>query len=180
MTTHCGLRLYWTLVTSFIMLFELLQCCEALRASSYLPYGATRSLRFLGLCARILGHFAPSGFVLCTRILSRLVLSGFTLASCSLCSCILRFTLTKIKKKCVSIDSKCSETRRTAKKNIPPITLYALAKRNLTYPMSLPRSKRSVHAKFHTDWTKTVSASGIQANKQILSCSKGYPNIFAA
>ena len=32
---------------------------------------STRSLRSLWLCARILGHFAPSGYVLCIRILGR-------------------------------------------------------------------------------------------------------------
>ena len=30
------------------------------------------------------------------------------------------------KKKCVSIDSKCSETHRNAKKNLTPLTDYAL------------------------------------------------------
>ena len=42
--------------------------------------------------------------------------------------------LTKIwKKKCVSIDSKCSETHRNAKNNFTPLT--GVAKPNLTYPM---------------------------------------------
>ena len=48
------------------------------------------------------------------------------------------------KKKCVSIDLKCSETHKNAKKKITPLTDYALrakriarvAKRKLTYPMS--------------------------------------------
>ena len=29
-----------------------------------------------------------------------------------------------------------------------------------------PRVPRSVHAKFHADWTKTVGARGIQTNRQ--------------
>ena len=67
--------------------------------------------------AGLLGRFAPSGFALCARI---------SLASLARVS---RFALTKIfgKKKCVSIDSKCSETRKNAKKFfLPFLTHYAL------------------------------------------------------
>ena len=56
--------------------------------------------------AGLLGRFAPSGFALRAHILLT-SLAHF-----------LRFALTKIfeKKKCVSINSKCSETRKNAKK----------------------------------------------------------------
>ena len=56
--------------------------------------------------AGLLGRFTRSGFALRARIL---------LASLARVS---RFALTKIfeEKKCVSIDSKCSETRKNAKK----------------------------------------------------------------
>ena len=51
--------------------------------------------------ARLLGCFIPSNFALRTRILLALHAS------------ILRFAFTKnFRKKCVSIDSKCSETHR--------------------------------------------------------------------
>ena len=67
--------------------------------------------------AGLLGRFAPLGFALRARI---------SLASLAHVS---RFALTKIfeKKKCVSIDSKCSETRKNAKKFfLPLLTHYAL------------------------------------------------------
>ena len=79
----------------------------------------------------------------------RLALRGYSGASHPRA---LRFALTKIfqKKKCVSIDSKCSETHRNAKE-ITPLTHYAqtlralckaqAAKRNFTYPKSLPGSQ---------------------------------------
>ena len=56
--------------------------------------------------AGLLDRFAPSGFALRAHI------------SLALLAHILRFALTKIfeKIKCVSIDSKCSETRKNAKK----------------------------------------------------------------
>ena len=61
--------------------------------------------------AGLLGRFAPSGFALRARI------------SLALLAYNSRFALTKIfeKKKCVSIDSKCSETHRNAKKKILPL-----------------------------------------------------------
>ena len=36
----------------------------------------------------------------------------------------------------------------------------------LYLPQVTRRVPRSVHAKFHADWTKTVGARGIQTNKQ--------------
>ena len=114
------------------------------------------------------------------------------------------------KKKCVSIDSKFSESRKNAKKFfLPLLTHYALRatrevhenfrkkkksvsqssrnalkriemKKKIFTPLTdyasgeaqpyLPhvtrRVPRSVHAKFHADWTKTVGARGIQTNRQ--------------
>ena len=60
--------------------------------------------------AGLLGRFAPSGFALRARI------------SLALLTRVLRFALTKIfeKKKCVSIDLKCSKTHKNAKKIFTP------------------------------------------------------------
>ena len=89
-----------------------------LQASSAGLLGLDAPLGFM-LRTRILSGFAPSSFVLRTCILNRLTPSGF-----ALCARILSFfapssfMLTKIfgKNKCVSIDSKCSETHRHARK----------------------------------------------------------------
>ena len=81
---------------------ELLSLCSLFTTSLQ-----ARSADLPASPAGLLGRFAPSGFALCARI---------SLASLAHVS---RFALTKIfeKKKCVSIDSKCSETRKNAKKN---------------------------------------------------------------
>ena len=98
------------------------------------------------LCTRvyyIVGHFAPSAFVLCTRILIPFASSGFALcarilslfahSSLVLCAHILltllthvsHFPLTKIfEKKCISIESKYSEHRNA--NNASPVALLGL------------------------------------------------------
>ena len=85
-----------------------------------------------------------------------------------------KFTKIFEKKKCVSIDSKCSETRKNAKKKIYPfdrirascVAQSASGEVQPYLPHVTRRVPRSVHAKFHADWTKTVGARGIQTNKQ--------------
>ena len=48
-----------------------------------------------------------------------------------------------------------------------PMTNYAPSGKAQPYlPHVTCRVLRSVHAKFHVDWTKTVGARGIQTNKQ--------------
>ena len=75
---------------------------------------------------------------------------------------------------CVSIDSKCSETHRNAKKNCYPfarlrasrVAQSASGEAQPYLPHVTRRVPRSVHAKFHADWTKTVGARGTQTDKQ--------------
>ena len=110
-------------------------------------------------------RFAPSGFALCARI---------SLASLARVS---RFALTKIfeKKKCVSIDSKCSETHRNAKKKFfypfdrlraSRVAQSATGEAQPYLPHVTRRVPRSVHAKFHADWAKSVGARGIHRDRQ--------------
>ena len=85
-----------------------------------------------------------------------------------------KFTKIFEKNKCVSIDSKYSETHRNAIKNFYPFDpLRALRVAQTPSGEAQPylphvtrRVPRSVHAKFHANWTKTVGARGIQTNKQ--------------
>ena len=97
--------------------------------------------------AGLLGRFTPSGFALAFRR----------------------------KQKRVSIDSKCSETHRNAKKNLfTPMTDYALSsvaqilsgEAQPYLPHVTRRVPRSAHAKFQVDRTKTVGARGIQTDRQ--------------
>ena len=75
-------------------------------------------------------------------------------------------------KKCVSIDSKCSKRHRNAKKLFYPYDRLRAEQRSAKseaqpyLPHFTRRVPRSVHAKFHADWTKTVGARGIQTNTQ--------------
>ena len=113
--------------------------------------------------AGLLGHFAPSGFALCTRIL---------LASLAHIS---RFALTKIfKKKSLSQSIQNVLKRIEMLKKCIPLTHYAprgvaqspSGKAQLSLLHVTPRVPRSVHAKFHVDWTKTVGAREIHTNRQ--------------
>ena len=71
------------------------------------------------LCTHILSCFAPSGFALCTRILGLFAPSSLALCAHTLLALlthVLSFYLTKtFEKKCVSIESKCSEKHRNEK-----------------------------------------------------------------
>ena len=110
--------------------------------------------------------------------------SGFALAfSVVLLLLALRFALTFsvallpqalrsqkfLKKKCVSIYSKCFETHRNAKKL--PIWLYMRVAQSASneaqpyLPHVTSRVPRSVHAKFHDNWSKTIGARGIHTDR---------------
>ena len=58
------------------------------------------------------------------------------------------------------------------KKFFTPLTDYALLAQSASgeaqpyLPHVTRRVQRSVHAKFHADWTKTVGARGIQTDRQ--------------
>ena len=99
-------------------------------------------------------------------LLGRFTHSGFALAS-SVASCSRKFSK---KKKCVSIDSKCSETHTKWKKKYPfdskRALRYADGKAQPYLPHVTPRVPRSVQAKFHDDWSKTVGAGGIHTDRQ--------------
>ena len=104
--TSCNLRIYPLALRDTLCLFRL-----ALQGYSVasLPLALrfhSQSLLSLWLCAFILSRFASSSFAL-SRVSS--------------------FTLTKIfeKNKCISINLKCSETHRNAKKMFTPLTHYA-------------------------------------------------------
>ena len=131
--------------------------------------------------AGLLGRFAPSGFALPARI---------SLASLARVS---RFALTKIfeKKKCVSIDSKCSETRKNAKKIFYPFDRLRVERRSAkserrsaTLPTpkvaSLPRASRFALA-FSVAWLprnlkkKSVSQSTQNGLKRIKMQKKILP-----
>ena len=80
-----------------------------------------------------------------------------------------KFTKDFEKKKDVPIDSKYSETHRNAKKNNKintHVTQSPSGEAQPYLPHVTPRVLRSVHAKFHADWTKTVGARGIHLDKQ--------------
>ena len=112
-------------------------------------------------------HASPAG------LLGRFAPSGFALASRSLRSRTFRASRSQKffeKNKCVSIDSKYSETHRNAKKKkIYPfdrlrasrVAQSASGEAQPHLPHVTCRVPRSVHAKFHADWTKTVGARGI-------------------
>ena len=78
------------------------------------------------------------------------------------------------KEKCVSIDLKCSETHKNAKKYFYPfdrlrasrVARSASGEAQPFLSHVTRRVPRSVHAKFHADWTKTVGARGIQTDRQ--------------
>ena len=102
-------------------------------------------------------HACPAGLV------GRFAPSGFVLASCFLS--LHAFYADKNffkKKKCVSIDLNCSETHRNAKKCYPfdPLRALCLAQSpsgeaQPYLPHVFARVLKSIHAKFHADWSKT-------------------------
>ena len=102
---------------------------------SWIIYVTSLQARFASLPASpagLLGRFAPSGFTLRACFLLALLarVLRFALPSCSFCLRVFRASNSRkfSKKKCVSINSKCSETRKNAKKKkfCPFLTHYAL------------------------------------------------------
>ena len=129
-------------------------------------------------------HFVPAGysvallhqafcFVLAflVALLSRA--SSFALRSCNLFASLTSFTLTNFFfKKCVSIHSKCSKMHRNEKKKQKKLFLrlwpdrcsVKRVRQSATLPHVTPRVPRSVHAKFHVDWSKIMGARGIHTH----------------
>ena len=72
------------------------------------------------------------------------------------------------------VGMKCCKTHRNAKKFFYPfdrlrasrVALSASGEAQPYLPHVTRRVPRSVHAKFHADWTKTVGDRGIQTNKR--------------
>ena len=78
------------------------------------------------------------------------------------------------KKKCVSIDWKCSKTHRNAKNKFYPfdplraLRIYSAKPKRQSATLATPCHPQGPkdHAKFHADWTKTVGTRGIQTDRQ--------------
>ena len=157
-------------ISIYIRLLRLrgLLCLFALALRGYSVASLPLALQF-GLRARILNHFAPSGFVLCVYILSCFTPSGFTLTSCSLRSSVFLAFLSQIfGKKRVSHSTLNALKRIDMQKKTfyPYDPLCASLVAQSPSSEAQPYLPRSVHTKFHANWTKTVGARGIQTNRQ--------------
>ena len=126
----------------------------------------------------ILGYFAPSRFMLCTCILSRFAPSYFTFCAGILIAslaCVSHFEFMKIFGK-ISVSQSNRNALKRIEKQIKICPFYPLRASRVAQSPSvevqpyLPhvtsRVPRSVHAKFHADWTRTVGARGIHTDKQ--------------
>ena len=169
-----------------------LQASPAGLLGRFASFGFVLRARILGrftpsgfmLCTRILSRFAPSGFMLRTLILNRFAPSGFgfrALHPQSLRSFELRALRWHVIHAKIFEKISVSQLAQNALKRIEmqKKKLYPSdSKRVFCYARSLsgeaqpylphvtPRVPRSVHAKFHANWTKTVGARGIQTDKQ--------------